>query len=157
MKPHHGANVRRWHSGGSSRDSDPISSWTNASAIRLRAGEKGTAAVTVEPQPAEEGTSPKGEADTTDGSAGLTLAPLDDAMRKKLEAPPSVRGVVVVSVRPGSPAAEAGLEAGDVVVEVGRKAVSRPDEVARHWRDAKGPLALLVWRKGHTFFAVLKR
>jgi serine protease Do len=123
----------------------------------LRGGEKRTAAVLVERQPAEDGTTPKSDSGTSDGSAGLTLAPLDDAMRKKVEAPPAVRGVVVVRVRPGSPAAEAGLQEGDVVVEVGRKAVTRPDELARQWRDAKGVLALLVWRAGHTFFAVLKR
>jgi serine protease Do len=123
----------------------------------LRSGQKRTASVLIERQPTEEGSTPKNDADTTDGSMGLVLAPLDEAIRKKLEAPPSVRGVVVVSVRAGSPAAEAGLEQGDIVVEVGQKAVTRPDELARQWRDAKGALALLVWRGGHTFFAVLKR
>jgi serine protease Do len=123
----------------------------------LRGGEKRTASVTVAPQPADEVKTPKGESGTTDGSAGLTLAPLDDATRKKLEAPASVRGVVVAGVRPGSPAAEAGISRGDIVVEVGRKAVTKPDDLAREWKDGKGPLALLVWRDGHTFFAVLKR
>jgi serine protease Do len=43
-------------------------------------------------------------------------------------------GVVVTEVDPAGPAAERGVKAGDVILEVGGKAVSSPAEV----RDALG-------------------
>ncbi|HEX5099916.1 MAG TPA: Do family serine endopeptidase [Polyangiaceae bacterium] len=95
--------------------------------------------------------------DASNGSAGLTLAPLDASLRQKLDVPASVNGVVVASVQPNSPAADAGLETGDVIVEAARKPVTKPDEVSERWNASKEGLALLVWRKERTFYAVLKR
>ncbi len=60
-------------------------------------------------------------------------------------------GVVVNSVVPDSPAARAGLQQGDVIVEVDRKKVSDPDQVRTtishmHVGDK---LTLLIWRNGN--------
>jgi serine protease Do len=90
-------------------------------------------------------------------SAGLQLAPLDAAARARLEVPASIKtGAVVNAVEPGGPASEAGLQPGDVIVEANRASVSGPRAFAELWSKAKQPLALLVWRSGRSFYAVLK-
>ena len=70
--------------------------------------------------------------------------------------PDGARGVVVRDVRPGSWADQAGLEAGDVIVDVGTHAADLPADAAREIRSAmNGPnhaLALRVFRDGEPVF-----
>ncbi len=62
---------------------------------------------------------------------GLELGTLDDAARKTYSIAESVEGVVITSVKPGSPAAEKGLEPGQVIVEVAQEFVETPDDVGQ--------------------------
>jgi serine protease Do len=62
---------------------------------------------------------------------GLTLAPAEDIEGAGDE------GVAVTNVDQSSEAAEKGLKAGDVIIEVGGKKVSSPSDVADGVRDAK--------------------
>lgn len=56
-------------------------------------------------------------------------------------------GVLIRSVKPDSPAAKAGLKAGDVITKAGDRPVKRPREVTEAVRSAKGgPLALTIVR-----------
>ena len=64
-------------------------------------------------------------------------------------------GVVVTSVDPGSQAEAAGLRQGDVILEVGRQAVSTVDEMHRRIAASGGDALLLVWREGHTLYLVI--
>lgn len=90
--------------------------------------------------------------------AGLRLAPLDPLARQRLELPPAIsRGVVVNAVQRGSAAAEAGLQPGDVILEIDKQPVESPQAFAQRWGSTNKPLALLVWREQRTFFVVLKR
>jgi serine protease Do len=92
------------------------------------------------------------------GPAGMFLAPLDPSLRTRLQVPPSIKsGVVVSRVQPGTPASEAGLRPGDVIIEVNRQPVTNAEGLAQAWERNDQPLALLVWREGHTFYAVIKR
>lgn len=87
---------------------------------------------------------------------GLSLAPLDRQMRQQLGLPADVSGTVVAGVQPGSPAAEAGLRRGDVIVEADGTGVSAPQDLADLVAAAgEGPILMRVYRDGsHAFVAV---
>ncbi|MBP1846673.1 serine protease Do [Rhizobium petrolearium] len=73
----------------------------------------------------------KGEADQGPAvTFGMTLAVLDEERRKSFNIAESVEGVVIMAVEPNSPAAQKGLKAGEVVVEVAQDFVESPDDVA---------------------------
>ena len=54
---------------------------------------------------------------------GLGLGDLSPDVREQLQVPSNVHGVVVQQVRPGSSADNAGLQQGDVILEVNRHKV----------------------------------
>lgn len=88
---------------------------------------------------------------------GVELADLDAAARRQFDIPSDVRGAVIVSVDTDSPAAAAGLRAGDVVVEVNRKRVSSADAALEASRQGKETRVLLrVWREGTTRYFVVE-
>ncbi len=55
---------------------------------------------------------------------GVTVADVDDALRKELDLPDSTQGVVITAVDPDSPSAAAGLKRGDVIHEINRTPVT---------------------------------
>ena len=66
-------------------------------------------------------------------------------------------GVVVVQVEAGSPAAEAGLRRGDVILEVGQAPVEGAEDL-RSQLDEAGKGVLLFVRRGEvTSYVALKR
>jgi serine protease Do len=85
---------------------------------------------------------------------GLALAPLSPDMRNQLDVPDGTSGVVIRDVQPGSPADQAGLQAGDVIVGVGGKQVSSPSEAASAIRNAEKDhaVALRIIRNGEPVF-----
>jgi serine protease Do len=85
---------------------------------------------------------------------GLALAPLSPDLRNQLEVPDGTNGVVVRNVEPGSPAEQAGLQAGDVIVGVGSKKVASPSEAATAIRGASKDraVALRIIRNGEPIF-----
>jgi serine protease Do len=91
------------------------------------------------------------------GKLGLGVDELTDETRGELNLPERVKGVMVASVRPGSPAEDAGLAAGDVIVEVNRHAVEGLKNFASQMHAApegKGIL-LLVWSHGGASYRVM--
>ncbi len=93
------------------------------------------------------------------GRWGLRLADLTPEVRNELQTPAqeSVHGAVVEDVLPGSPADNAGLQRGDVIMEVNRRAVKSASEVATALSGVpSGQDALvLVWSNGGSTFRVL--
>ena len=91
------------------------------------------------------------------GRWGLSLGDLEQGDRDQLQIPSDVHGAVVENVQPGSPADNAGLQRGDVIVEVNRhSAQSAADVVKALSNIAKGQDALvLVWSNGGSTFRVL--
>ena len=63
------------------------------------------------------------------GAIGLELGALTEEARKTYSIAESVEGVVITAVKPGSAAAEKGLEPGQVIVEVAQDFVETPQDV----------------------------
>ena len=94
-------------------------------------------------QPGERGES------KTDALDGVEVTDLDAQARREAEVPDNVRGALVTSVDQDSNAAEAGLRAGDVIIEINRQPVRSGDEAVALSEKAKGDRILLrVWRGG---------
>ncbi len=126
-----------------------------ASLHLLRDGDAKDVAVTVATLPGE--AAHAGAADQQQG-IGLALAPLSPDMRAQLNLPGRVHGAVVAEVRPGSPAEQAGLQPGDVVVGVGNKAVASPEDAvsAIHAATSGGKAtALRIVRDGTAAFVAV--
>jgi serine protease Do len=68
-----------------------------------------------------------------------------------------VKGAAVASVKPGSPAEDAGLTAGDVILEVNRHPVEGAEGFASqvHSVPAGKDILLLVWSRGGTTYRVV--
>lgn len=76
---------------------------------------------------------------------GLGLAPLSDELRRQLDLPKNVKGVVVTDVADDSPFAELDLLAGDVIQSIDHQAVTNPKQVVeRLKRLQSGTTALLL-------------
>jgi serine protease Do len=91
-------------------------------------------------------------------SLGLSLAPLSPDMRDQLGVPAGTRGAVVAQVAPGSAADQAGLRQGDIVVGVGTRSVSSPDQAVNAIHEAENgssDLALRIMRDGHAAFVAV--
>ncbi len=91
------------------------------------------------------------------GRWGLSLGDLNPATRDQLQLPSDVHGAVVEDVQPGSPADNAGLQRGDVIVEVNRHSEQSAADVAQALSNvSNGQDALvLVWSNGGNIFRVL--
>jgi len=88
---------------------------------------------------------------------GLGLGNLTPDMRDQLQAPRDVHGAVIEQVQPGSPADNAGLQQGDIILEVNRHKVQTASDVQQALQKVpKGQDALLlVWSNGGNTFRVL--
>lgn len=99
------------------------------------------------------GSGPEAEA-----QVGLRLAPLTPDVRERFRIEDSVQsGVVVVQIQPASPAARAGLQMGDVIVEVDRKPVKSLEAVQRRLTKGDDDVLIRVVRRGSSLFLVLNR
>ncbi len=88
---------------------------------------------------------------------GLGLEDLTPDVRQQIQASGDLHGAVVEHVQPGSPADNAGLQRGDVIIEVDRKPVRNAEDVQNALAAVpKGQDALvLVWSNGGSTFRVL--
>jgi serine protease Do len=100
------------------------------------------------------------EAETSESGRpmlGISVADLTPDIAHELGLRPDTKGVVVGEVIPGSPAAEAGLQRGDVIQEVNRKPVTSVSEFQKAIREAgKQPVVLLVNRQGTTAYVTVE-
>jgi serine protease Do len=102
---------------------------------------------------AEEASS-SGPASPRGGKLGLAVADLTAENRQQANVPDQVHGVVVENVRPASPADEAGIQPGDVILEVNRKPAESASQFADQVHQSREghDLLLLVWSKGNASY-----
>ncbi len=88
---------------------------------------------------------------------GVGLGDITPDIREQLQAPKDLHGAVIEQVQPGSPADNAGLQRGDVIVQVNRHDVQSASDVQQALGSVpKGKDALiLVWSNGGNTFRVL--
>jgi serine protease Do len=91
------------------------------------------------------------------GKLGLSVGDLTSDVRQQLSIPDNVKGVAVESVRPASPADDAGLAPGDVILELNRQPVSSADKFVTAVRanSANKDMLLLVWSHGGASYRVV--
>jgi len=101
----------------------------------------------------------KGSSPDNGGKArwGIGLGNLTAEMREQLQAPGNVHGAVIEQVQPGSPADNAGLQQGDIILEVNRHKVQNASEVKEQLSSVPNgqDALLLVWSNGGNTFRVL--
>jgi len=99
-----------------------------------------------------------GQGGAKTGKLGLAVANLTADTRQQINAPEQLKGVVVETVRPDSPADEAGLQPGDVILEVNRKPATSASDFADavHADTSNKALLLLVWSKGNASYRTLQ-
>jgi len=100
----------------------------------------------------------KGSApETIQSRIGVAAVELTPEIAQHLKVPNDVKGVVVADVEEGGPAAEAGLQLGDVVQEVNHKPVHTVADFYSQLSAARGsnPILLLLNRDGHTLYAAI--
>jgi serine protease Do len=108
----------------------------------LRDGKPRQVEVTIGKQETESKENPA--ASGSEGHLGLTLQPLTSDLAAQLGYK-GEKGALVGGVEDGSPAAEAGIQRGDLIQEVNRKPVTSPEEVGQAIKNSgKKPVLLLV-------------
>ena len=122
----------------------------------LRNGEPMTIPVTLGERPADLnvhaglGTTP------SQGTLqGITVQALTPEIRQQFDLPPDQQGVVISNLDPSCPAAQAGLQPGDVIEEINRHRVSSVGDFQRLAAEAKGDTLLRLNRQGNGAFIVV--
>jgi serine protease Do len=122
----------------------------------LRDGKEVTLQITVGKMDSQEPATPTEVGEASPGKWGLQLQDLTPELARQLGTK-AQHGVVVAGVRPGSPAEDASIQRGDIVLEVNRQPVKGMSDMKEKMEKSKGgSLLLLVQRQGNTIYIVLK-
>jgi len=124
----------------------------------LRDGQQLTVNVTIGSEHGQQRVASNGSMQERGGHVGLELAPLPAERRQQLGID-TPGGVLVAEVTPGSPADQSGLQAGDVILGIGGRPVTSPEDAASRIHAAenskRAALPLLVLRDGTTAYMAL--
>jgi len=93
---------------------------------------------------------------TTEEKVGLTVQELTKELAQSLGMEDS-KGVVITNVEAGTPAGDAGLRRGDIVLEANRKAIENIDHFKKALDKKDKNILLLIKRGKHSSYVVLKR
>jgi serine protease Do len=98
-----------------------------------------------------------GGGDSETGKLGVGVQPLTPDLASQLNLPTGTQGLVVMQVDPAGPAAEAGVQRGDVIEEVNRQPVrSAADLKSALQRTGERAALLLINRRGEDVFLTVR-
>ncbi len=95
----------------------------------------------------------------TETGFGMTLEAITPDVARQLELPRGRGGAIVADIERDSPAATAGVQPNDVILEVNRQAVNGLAQIQRMLQAAPPgrPVFLLLWRDGQQFFVTMRK
>lgn len=104
----------------------------------------------------EGGNNENGSADSTGGKLGITLQSLTPEIASQLGLKDVSSGLVITDVQSGSKAEEAGLQQGDVILQINRQNVKSVSDVnAALAKSGDKPALLLINRQNQTVFVTV--
>lgn len=134
--------------------------------VYLRKGKQQTAKLTLgrledseKPKPAALSKPAPEAKSVTKSSLGLGLSAVTDELRKRFKIKTGTRGLVVVSVERDSPAAERGIQPGDVILELQSEVLTNPADLQKRLdalkKSGKKSALLLITRADEQRFIPL--
>jgi len=147
------------------RDADQLTSLvvdtppgTRVPIVFYRGGRQQTVTVTLDKLELEKDTASNNEPRGVAPAIGLSFLDLTPDIARQLQLPAGIQGALVEGVEGSSPAANAGIRPGDVILEVNRRPVRSGDDAARQLRSQSGgQIFLLISRRGVQQFVELPR
>jgi serine protease Do len=122
----------------------------------LRDGKAMTIHLTLGERPANLSVTPGASKAPSEGALrGITVQNLTPDVRDQLGLPSNVKGVVISDLDPSSPAAQGGLQPGDVIETINRHPVNSVTDFNRLAAEAKGQTLLRINRQGNGLFVVI--
>jgi serine protease Do len=121
----------------------------------LRDGQPETIKVTLAEQPTTIAGADGGQALIEGTLRGIMVQNLTPSIREQLGLRPSTRGVVIADLDPSAPAAQAGLQPGDVIQSINRQPVTSVAEFNRLASEVTGEVLLYVNRQGSSGFVTV--
>ena len=99
------------------------------------------------------------DSEPTQAGFGLTVEAITPDIAREAELPRNRGGAIVSSVERNSPAFNAGISPGDIILEVNKQPVSNVSQVTRALQSATPgtPVFLLIWRDGAQIFVALSK
>ncbi len=87
---------------------------------------------------------------------GVAVEDLSPEARREMNIPARVKGAIVTNVEPDSASARAGVNPGDVILEINRQRITSAEEAIDLSAKAEGKKTLLkLWSRGSTLFVVV--
>ena len=132
----------------------------------LREGKEETITTTTGKLPRQRVARNQGQDDTDDETVepssdtgvlnGVTVSDLDPASRRQLGVPARISGALITDVEQDSASARAGLQPGDVILEINHQPVASAEDAVKLSEDDSNKKTLLkLWSRGGTVFAVI--
>ena len=95
-------------------------------------------------------------ADTEGVLDDVSIDEVTAEVREQLNVPSRIQGVLVTSVAPGGPSSRAGIQPGDIILELDRRAARTVEEAVKLSEEIKGPKILVqLWREGRVRLLVV--
>ena len=133
---------------------------TSATVGIIRSGKEQTLTVKLDEAAANRaarGGAADGGAEVDPTALGVAVAPLTPDVAARAGVRRDLQGLLVQNVTPDGRAADAGIQAGDVIIEADRKPVTNIDELRNAVRSTTDrPLLLLVHREGRDLFMTVR-